>query len=268
MSTINNTLKIAFVILISFGCENNTAQYEYTIYRDGHIRFLRESMNGKYKYSLENGDFLMDTPEGDTLVVGKYQHGFRIGRWEYHPSDTQTIYINWTKYHADDYSVEINYPEGWELIKSDVRAFQATFPTQSDVKDDKYFIILPQKKSELGISLNEYWNVFNKETHFRDSVKSHLLRKFSREDGDYYLSTYTVVRNNEELFIFSFLGATDSTIYDITYSSLKEDIDRKYTIFLDMIRSLRLENKRFFTPYDQSTKIVNLKYPPDPEIMS
>ena len=127
---------------------------------------------------------------------------------------------------------------------------------------------MTHKKSELEMGLNEYWNLFNNETHSADSVSSHLLRKFSREDGDYCFSTYTVIRNNEEMFLFSFLGETDSMIYDISYASLKEDIDRKYIIFLDMIRSLRVGGKRFFTPFGQSTKIIDLKWPPDPETIS
>ena len=242
--------------------------YEFTMYVSGNIWFERDSVLEKHKFAVEGGDFLRTTYEGDTLMIGKYQHGFKIGIWEYHPTDTQTLYIDWDKYRTDDFSFEINYPKEWELIPSKTRPFQATFPTKSEMKDDKYFVILSHKKAEIDMSLKDYWNHSNHQIHTGDSVSSHLLIKFSREDGDYYFSTYTIVRNGEEMFIFSFLGETDSMIYDVSYVSLKEDITKKYTIFLDMIRSLRLENERFFTPYGQSTKIINLKWPPEPEIIN
>lgn len=266
MSSRSVILKLLFVFVVTLGCEEKQIQYEYTLYRNESIRFWRDQIYDEYKYTLEDSDFLINTPEGDTLMIGKYQRGFKRGKWEYHTSDTQTVYVNWDKYTSGNDSLEISYPEEWQLKESKVRPFQATFKTTSNTKDDKYFIVLPHAKSDLGMSLKEYWNLFNKVTHSSDSVRSYLLRRFSREDGDYYFSTYTIVRNNEELFLFNFLGETDSTIYDITYSSLKEDVNRKYTIFLDMIRSLRIEKKRFFTPFGQSTRIIDLKYPPNPEI--
>lgn len=268
MSIRRNILKVALVFFVLFGCEEKMMQYEYTMYRDGYMKFWRDQMYDKYKNVFENGDFLIDTPEGDTLMRGKYHQGFKRGKWEYHPSETQIVFINWEKYTSENDSLEINHPEEWKLIKSKTRPFQATFGTKSNNKGDKYFIVLPHKKSDLEMNLKEYWGFANEQIHTGDSVKSHLLSEFSREDGEYYFSTYTIVRNNEELFVMNFLGETDSIIYDVTYSSLKEDINRKYTIFLDMIRSLRLEGKRFFTPYEQSTKIIDLKWPPDPEIIS
>ncbi len=265
---IKTGLKILLIVLVFVGCEDKTISFEYTMYINGNIWFNREPIIEKYKSAMENGDFLWDTSKGDTLMAGKYQNGFKVGMWKYHPSDSQTVYVNWEKYSSDDYSTEINYPSGWALVKSKTRPFQATFSTASEVKDDKYFIVLSHQKSELKMNLKEYWTLFNSETHSSDSITSYLLRKFSREEGDYYFSTYTIARNNEEMFLFSFLGETDSAIYDISYASLKDDIDLKYTIFLDMIRSLRVEGKRFFTPFEQNTKIIELQWPPEPEIAS
>ena len=171
------------------------------------------------------------------------------------------VYVDWLVYQGEGKSIEINYPKGWKVLKSNPLLFQATFPTKSLVKDDKFFVLIGQDKKKLGIDLWEYWELSNEETHSSDTVESHLLRMFSREDGNYYFSTYTILRNGERVFIMNFLGETDTMIYDITYSSLKGDNDRSYIIFLEMIQSLRIEERRFFTPFDQSTKIVELEWP-------
>jgi hypothetical protein len=261
---------VAFTLFCfcSSGCREEAKQYEYIMYRDGQIKFWRDPIIHSFESYLENGDFIVNTQKGDTLIAGAYQNGYKTGRWIYNPRDTLTVAIDWTTYHSDDYSIEINYPQEWKVIRSEERLFQSTFETTSKIKDDKYFIVLEHEKSDLNITLKDYWKLFNEETHAKDSVISHLLKKFSRKDGDFYFSTYTIARNAENLFVFSFLGETDSKIYDITYSSLKEDIDRKYIIFLDIVRSIKVEQKRFFTPFGQRTKIMDLNWPPEIEIIS
>lgn len=259
---------VVAVLIILTGCNKKSNLYEYAMYQNSYLKFWRESINQNIANKIEDGDFLVMTPEGDTLMFGKYKNGFKEGEWKYYPTNIKSIKVDWTKYNSEDDPLSINYPIGWQLIKSKRRPFQATFPTTSEMKGDKYFIILQHKEAEISMTLDKYWETYNQQTFQNDSVQSYLLRKFSRDEGEYFFSTYTIRRNSEELMIFNFLGEMDSTIYDITYSSLKDEEDKKYTIFLDMMRSLRVDNKRFFTPFDQSTEIIDLEYPPKPQITS
>ncbi len=259
---------VLIIILFLFSCKSDQFQYEYVVFHDGSIRFWRDQIGYEYKDKIENGDFLIDSEEGDTLKAGKIRNGFKVGKWKYCPSKTQTIYVDWSQYSSDDKLIEINYPQEWKVIESNSTLFQATFPSKSSIKEDKYFLVLEHNKKDLGIDLQKYWELLNKETHSSDTVESHMLRMFSREDGNFYLSTYSISRNNKKLFLLNFLGETETSIYDITYSSLKEDMNEDYVIFLEIVQSLKIREKRFFTPFEQSTKITNLEWPLKPEIIS
>ncbi|PTB95997.1 hypothetical protein C9994_09250 [Marivirga lumbricoides] len=260
----NLNKKLIILIFIVFSCGDRTIKYEYTIYRDGKIEFLREPFNEGSKEFIEKGDFVMDSPDGDTLMLGKYSNGFKVGRWEYFPNDSQTVNIDWTIYENEKSGISINYPSDWKLINSSQRPFQAVFSTESEIKEDKYFILSFYLKKSINMTLDEYWNLYNSRTHSNDSVKSYLLRKFSQDSSEYYLSTYTVNKNNEEVFIMNFLGESDGKIYDITYSSLKGEVEKKFIVFLDMIRSIRFNGIRFFSPFKE-TKIIELNWPSKPD---
>jgi hypothetical protein len=265
---IRNSIKFLILIVFFFGCQSDQIQYEYVVFYEGDIKFLRDRIENEYKDKMEKGEFLIDSQEGDTLKSGLFRNGFKVGEWKYCSSKTKTISVNWLKYSSKDNLVETNYPQEWDIIESNSTLFQAAIPSNSLIKDDKYFVILEHNKQDLEIDLQDYWNLLNKETHSSDSVESHMFRKFSREDGVFYLSTYTIKRNSERLFLISFLGESEQSIYDITYSTLKEDKDKNYVILLDLIQSLRVEGQRFFTPFGQSTKITNLEWPMDTEIIS
>lgn len=264
----HNSVKFLIFVVFLFGCKSDQIQYEYIVFIDGKIQFWRDRIESEYKDKMENGEFLIDSKEGDTLKAGIFRNGFKADEWKYCPSKTKTININWSQYSSNDNLIEINYPREWEIVKSNSTRFQAVIPSNSVIKDDKYFVILEQNKQDLGINLREYWELLNKETHSSDSVESHMFKMFSREDGIFYLSTYSIIRNNEKLFLISFLGETEKSIYDITYSSLKEDTDKNYIIFLDMIQSLKIDSRRFFTPFGQSTIITDLEWPIESERIS
>jgi hypothetical protein len=254
------------MLSVIVGCEKKTVNYEYLMHREGQIEFWREEMYYEGTDYEERGDFLVKDIEGDTLMNGMYDKGFKIGQWNYNSTDTNNFKIWWDKYSNDERQFYINYPKAWTIIKSEKLLFQSTFTTKSIIKNDKYFIVIPQNKNELEISLFDYWEIVKDKTLANDSVNTVLHRKFHQADNDFYFSTYSLLRNNEEMVLFNFLGESDSIIYDVTYSCLKSDLDIKYTTFLDMIRSMRIGNSRVFSPYNHATEIIDLDITEDPRI--
>lgn len=253
---------LIFILGSVFSCTEKKVVYENLAFRNNNVKMWRDTIPAKWKEIIENGEFTTDDERGNIIAQGNFKNGLRVGIWTYHPSDTQTIEIEWAKYSNNDQTVIINYPKTWDIHEVDKRPFQATFPTTSEIKKDKFFIIMPQNKDSIGMDLEGYWRHYNTIAFEDEKTKEYALFKFeTASDKSFYFSRYVLERNNEEILIFSFLGEIGSTIYDITYSSLSEENERKHIIFFDMLRSLTLEEQRFFSPYDPVKNFRQLEKP-------
>jgi len=244
-------------------CSDRKITYEFLVFRDNNIKMWTATVDELAGKEIENGDFVVDTPEKDIVSKGKFNKGLRYDEWVYHPYDTQTVKVVWTKYVSENDDGEINYPVGWEIHESKSRPFQASFPVESEILDDKYFIILQQFKDSIKMDLNSYWNLYNTKAFNAQQVEEYALFKLETVNAKvFYFSRYIIKRGEEKILMLNFLGERESKIYDITYSSLTTEYEKKHIIFFD-IRSLILEKKRFFSPYDPIKKFQQIEKPKD-----
>jgi hypothetical protein len=222
-----------------------------------------QTLTENWKDVIENGAFTVDDESGNIIAEGKFMKGLRVGQWTYHPSDTQVIKIDWNKYEKQGGSVLINYPKDWETIEADERPFQASFPLkEGENEKGKYFIILSHNKDSIEMNLERYFSYYQSRMFDTEKITEYAFFEFkTAANKSFYFSRYVIERNGEEILAFSFLGENGPTIYDITYSSLNEDIAKKHIIFFDMIRSLVLEGKRFFSPFDPVKNFRQIEKP-------
>src|SRR5690348_3625814 len=115
---------IIFFALFLLSCEEKKLPYESIMFRSDGIKMWPDTILASFKDHIENSNFSIDDEKGNLLVKGKFSHGLRTGEWTYHPSDTQTVKINWSSFSND--TATINYPSDWTVHKSMTRPFQAT----------------------------------------------------------------------------------------------------------------------------------------------
>lgn len=248
--------------LLSCNDKPEIVPYENIVIRNDGIRLIYDSLPSNLTFT--NTSKVLNDENGNIIIEGRYLNGFKKGEWVYHPSDTQTIKVNWSKFNKDDYSVELNYPTRWEVFDVNERPFQATFPTKSSNPDDKYFIIFSKVKDSIDMTFYQYWEHYNSVAFSGEKVKEYALFKFKTKSGnEYFFSRYIFIRGEEEILVLSFLGESGDTIYDITYSSLNEEYNRKHVIFFGIIRSLMLppNRSRFFSPWDTTLELKEIDYP-------
>jgi hypothetical protein len=247
------------LIVFLFSCKNDGIIYEYISVQNNDVKLWDFPIPDKTRDIFENGDWVLKTPENDSIVHGKFEKGFREGTWTYFPSSTHPTQVNWSVYESR--LLSINYPSEWKIYESNVRPFQAGFPFPED-RDDRYFIILSYYKDSVDMTLEEYWRLYNTRTFENDSIKSYIQYKFEQGRKLFYYSEYTLVRADETILLFNFLGEEDSMIYDITFSSMNINDEKKRIIFFEMIRSLFIKGTRFFSPYVKIDKIAEVRFNP------
>jgi hypothetical protein len=250
-------------IMLLFSCQRNEVVYEFLAFRDNSIKMWPDTISSAARNGLENGNVTIQDQDERVWATGEVENGLKTGTWTYHPSDGESLELDWSSYSDLTSGISINYPDGWEIHKSAKRPFQATFPDTSKYKKDKFFIIIPQHKDSIDMDLDSYWKYYTSVAFESEKVKEYSLFRFKTTGGKtFYLSRYILNRNEKEILVFSFLGEMGTIIYDATYSSAYENYTEKHIIFLDMIRSLILTGKRFFSPYDPVLKVENLERPP------
>lgn len=256
------TLILITVVCFSCGKKESKVPYEFLVFRDDNIKMWTDTIPLDMKDLMEGGDYEVNDKESGVIAKGKFSNGFRIGQWTYHPSDNQTVRIDWSKYSNDTSRTIVNYPREWTVHEIATRPFQATFPTHSKIKKDKFFIVFPQPKDSIGMDLKRYWRHYNVVAFEDEEVKEYALFEFETSSGkSYYFSRYILKRNNEEMLILNFLGEKGATIYDVTYSTLNEDYEEKHIIFFDMVRTMVLQGERFFSPFDPVKRFRSLQKP-------
>jgi len=264
-----NILFLLLVLLVN-SCtrkEDEEVIYEVVYFRDSSIRMQTDTVLVSSKHSIENGKYTLSDDHDRVISEGVFNEGFRDGRWIYNPSDTTAIEILWLKYTNDSSKVAINYPNRWRILEDPQRPFQASFPLSNDeAKAGKYFIILSYNKDSINLDLDGYQRYYKSQMFSTEKVKEYAHFVFETASRKrFYFMRYIVKRDDEELSIFSFIGDKGSQIYDITYSSSSKDEVRKHIIFFDMIRSLQLEGKWFFSPYDPVKQFDRLEYKDNPQ---
>lgn len=260
-----------FSLLLICSCkkkEDEKVIYEVLFFRNNSIKMQPDTIPISFKQTIENGKYTLNDENEQVISEGNFNGGFREGRWIYHPTDTTTIEINWSKYINDTSKVEINYPEDWKILKDPERPFQASFPLKPRENDSgKYFIILSHNKDSINLDLYGYQRYYKSQMFSAEKVKEYAHFVFETASGKkFYFMRYIIQRGNEELSIFTFIGEKGSQIYDITYSSRNEDYDKKHIIFFDMVRSLQLDGEWFFSPYDPVKSYDRLEYQDQPQI--
>ena len=148
-------IPLLFLIFSLCSCKEKMIAYEYVVFRDNSIKMWPDTIPANAKDDLENSDFSINDDQGKILASGKFISGLRVGQWIYHPSDTQSIKIDWKPYTND--TVSINYPSDWTIYKSPQRPFQATFQSNSKIAKDKFFIIFPHNKDSIDMDLASYF---------------------------------------------------------------------------------------------------------------
>jgi len=265
---------VAFLFLTSlclliFSCQRKEEEkmvHEILFFRDNSIKMQPDTIPISFKEAIENGKYTLNDDHGQVISEGRFNAGFRKGRWIYHPADTATIEIDWTKYVNDSSRVEINYPRNWEILEDSDRPFQASFPLkQGEDKMGKYFIILSHNKDSINLDLYGYQRYYKSQMFSTEKIKEYAHFLFETMSGrKFYFMRYIVQRGEEELSIFTFIGDNGADIFDITYSSANEEQERKHIIFFDMIRSLRLKGEWFFSPYDPIKHYDRFEYQDQP----
>jgi len=253
----DNIIVILFLSFLS--CNENTGLYEYLVFRNNNIKIWTNPITENLKQNYENGSWTINDEKGNILAEGHFQSGFKKGKWTYFPLDTLSIDINWKKY--DSNAVEINFPSSWRIIESyeQERPFQAEVPTISKKVNDKCFLIITYSKDSILLDLEKYWEEYKNTTFDTEVVKEFALFSLLSSDNNlFYFSRYIIHRGEEEMLILSFIGETEKNIYDITLSSLNTEYEKKHIIFFDMLRSLKINEKRFFSPFDPIIKMKNL----------
>ena len=100
-----NLLKFSLILIALISCKSDEFQYEYVLFNNGDIRFWRDEIDSEYRDKIEDGDFLIDSAEGDTLKAGIFRDGFKIGKWTYYPSNKYQVYVDWLVYKGEGKSI-------------------------------------------------------------------------------------------------------------------------------------------------------------------
>jgi len=263
------TILLLFILVIS-SCKKKEEEkviHEVLFFRNNSIQMQADTIPVTSIEAIENGKYTLGDEHGQIISEGKFNAGFREGQWIYHPTDTTTIKIDWTRYDNDSSKVEINYPNGWEILEDPKRPFQASFPLKGSESDKgKYFIILSHNKDTIDLDLYGYQAYYKSQMFSTEKIKEYAHFAFETSQGKkFYFMRYIVQRGEEELSIYSFIGEKGTDIYDITYSSRDDNSEKKHIIFFDMIRSLRLNLEQFFSPYDPVKRYERFEYQDRPK---
>jgi hypothetical protein len=258
------------LVFLTASCKKKEKEqfiYEFLVLRDNNMKMQPDTLPISFKNAIENGKYKLNDVNGQVICEGKFSGGFKVREWTYHPTDASTVAIDWSKYTNDSSKVEINYPSDWKTLEDPERPFQAVFPLKSGENDKgKYFIILSHNKDSIDLDLFGYQRYYKSEMFSTEKVKEYAHFVFETASGKtFYMMKYTAQRGNDEFMIFTFIGNAGPLIYDITYSSLHEDDDRKHIIFFDMIRSFTLDGQKFFSPYDPVKDFKRLEYQDRPK---
>lgn len=256
-------VKLFLLAFFVFSCEQREMyKYEFFTFKDGNLLFWTEQVSDKMTNGLEEGYWII-RDDARVISEGKYTGGFKDGVWKYYPNASDTLYVNWDKFEDSETQVSVSYPSDWMVSSIEDRVFQATFPKDEfDNEAGKHFVALRYSKSEIGMNLKGYWNLFNSEV-FKNRVSEFALFSFEMDSGEKnYFSRYIMDDGNgSSKLVLNFLTQKGNYIYDVTYSSSYRDYAKKHIIFFDVLRSMKDGEALLFSPLHETSSVSRLKYP-------
>ncbi|HEY5747783.1 MAG TPA: hypothetical protein VIU12_17035 [Chryseolinea sp.] len=257
--------------LFFLGCTKKEAYYNQLALVNGQLMVLITTIPIDQS-DTENGRISIRSKSGNLVEVGRFDEGFKVGKWRYYPVGSRKEEFDWAVYRDTVKHIAINYPSDWEVKTGDnaKQLFYATFEPRSPFTHDKLFGVLAQNK-DAGVTLEDYW-LYYCSVAFKEDVQEYASYKIKTESGkEFYLVRFIIKRNGEEVLQFGFVGEMDGKFYEILYSSLNEEYKRKHILFFDAIRSMTVGDARFFSPLEPIKFITPLKRPnfegkPDPDL--
>jgi hypothetical protein len=246
MMIINNVFRFSFVVLILYAfltsCNSELPDY-YHIVNENEATLIE----GETRDYLENGFWSIATDKGELKAYGEFENGMKKDVWNYSYKDT-SFKVNWKIYSLND-DFQINIPKNWDIIKNNIDLFQSTFPTKSDNKLNKYYIIGATDSAKLGLSQLDYLKLTLEDIYKSTQVFDVHLFILRNGESEYYFSRFQYKKQGENLLVYSFIGIIQGELIDIGYSSLNEMKDSKELIFFETLVGCYYKNNRIVNPF-------------------
>lgn len=250
--------------LVLFSCtKSQNVPYEFIVFKDKELKVWHENLQASMIESLENGYQTIRTEDNTVISEGLFDQGFKKGLWKYYPNSGKASSVEWTFHRDSTHHFEMNYPTDWKVIPGKERPFQAVFPRDPiDSLEGCLFVVQEIRQDSINASLEEYQNSYQYQSFKRKDIKDYSNTVFLTGSGrTFYLFNYLITERSQEMVALAFLGELDGKIFDFTYVSQNVGADLKLVVLLDIVRSVRVNGVRFFSPLDPINKYYKPEIP-------
>jgi hypothetical protein len=213
-------------------------------------------------------EFKFQDKSNDLLMIGDMKNGIPAGQWKYNIYPDSIIDIEWNSYTNKNESFKIIYPTGWHVFPSKKGLFQVSMIQDTASLNDNYFLILSHDKTTYkDLTKIKYLKKFVSSLS-KNTVKKYTNHSIVDEDSSkYFYSYYQLNKDEKSVLILNFLFDKNNTIYDVTLSvddkNISQSINDRFlsrynVIFLEMVRSIRINGERIFSPFKKIIKLDKL----------
>jgi hypothetical protein len=242
---------LIYLFFIALSCQTKEKIiYENLVYTKEAIKMWTDTIDESASSDYQNGKFNVGDSSGRVIASGQFVNGFRSGSWTYEPETGRKILVDWVIHNTPEKKIAVNVPEDWTVLQQKERPLIAVFPTDTaENRKGYYFVVQSFVKDSVKMNVDEYFEYYRTEM-FSDSIQAYAFYKFETHSGRSYYFARFIAHRDKDVLILVFLGMHNEKLIDVTYVSSIRDSDRKHIVFFDMIRSLVLDDRRFFSPFD------------------
>lgn len=245
--------KIAlFLVLIAVlsGCDE---QYSLLYFNSSNPQLMSVYEQDVLKVQ-ENGILEIRDDQGKLLVTGEFSDGYKKGDWKYFAPD-KDLDITWADIHGKNFWLEV--PASWFVFKKPQQVFNCTLTLEDNLYEDNFFVVLKNNLEDVE-SLNNYVRFYvsdflDKGDQWSDPKETKVYR-LTNGDKDVYVFYGTKQgRDGRIKAVSGVFFQQEEEVYDMTLSSTQGvlDADQNQLLILEIFKSLRLNDARYFNPYDQ-----------------
>jgi hypothetical protein len=237
---------IVLVIILSFifcvGCTNRTeCKFDYV-----NAQQITYKAKGCLVDSLENGHWIIYDSTGQIIEQGQFDHGVRIGIWQYPTQVALARGVEWEKYSNDSIGFLTNVPKILQSVEEG--GYYVKWKT-SDSSKSLQLVIAIHDLSGNSIDMDSFYLQSVKEIEAKGFRVSHKLEKLYASGRTYYFNFYEVRNNNMNFQMLNCYGAIDGHLIDINVRFDISDAAFARNLFASILSNIFIDSKRFINPF-------------------
>lgn len=221
-----------------------------------------------YQYPMEvknDSDFnegITIENNGEVIESGIFEEGQKVGKWKYKiiiDSTHMQKEITWKKVQSK--GVSLSLPENWNIIDASNVHFAAVFPVNDTLNNNLFLGINCTRVNKEEVSLETFLGFLVEKYRKRINFLTELHYKIQLDEIELFYSLYKYDKNSDVIISLSLLYMQDSFVYEVFYNDYDYDELYKYLLFNEIIRNIRLDDKKIFPYVSNKLKFTPINFP-------